>query len=191
MTSASTYQSLGLSLDLVITRPIPNDRPKADKLAGISATDVTTWPDHATAVLAGHGYQRGGARSRIIELLAGQPCALTALEIEDALRAQGTPIGRASVYRVLELLVEPVSSSASTWVVVRPASRRSIPAASTTTTSYASAADAWSRSMTPHWSVRSEGSRNASGCRSTTTTYCCAAPASAAAERRYAVTLRV
>lgn len=67
---------------------------------------MTSWPDHATAVLAGHGHQRGGARSRIIELLAGQPCALTALEIEDALRAQGTPIGRASVYRVLELLVE-------------------------------------------------------------------------------------
>jgi Fur family ferric uptake transcriptional regulator len=65
-----------------------------------------TWTEHAQAVLADAGHQRGGARERVIELLAGESCALTALEIEDVLRAQGTPIGRASIYRVLELLVE-------------------------------------------------------------------------------------
>jgi Fur family ferric uptake transcriptional regulator len=42
----------------------------------------------------------------VIQLLAEQPCALTAVEIEDALRAAGRSPGRASIYRVLDLLVE-------------------------------------------------------------------------------------
>jgi Fur family ferric uptake transcriptional regulator len=42
----------------------------------------------------------------VIELLASQPCALSAVEIEGALREAGHPTGRASVYRALELLVE-------------------------------------------------------------------------------------
>jgi Fur family transcriptional regulator, ferric uptake regulator len=67
---------------------------------------ASSWSEHAQRVLAGAGHQRGGARARIIELLARQTCALSAIEIEDALRAQGRPIGRASVYRVLELLTE-------------------------------------------------------------------------------------
>jgi len=65
-----------------------------------------TWTEHAHSVLARAGLRRGGARERIIDLLAGEPCALSAVEIEDALRAQGSRIGRASIYRVLELLVE-------------------------------------------------------------------------------------
>jgi Fur family transcriptional regulator, ferric uptake regulator len=68
--------------------------------------DAPTWSEHAHAVLARAGLRRGGARERVIELLAREPCALSAVEIEDALRAQGGRIGRASVYRVLELLVE-------------------------------------------------------------------------------------
>ena len=58
------------------------------------------------AVLAQAGLKRGGARERVIELLATKPCALSAVEIEDELRASGRPTGRASVYRVLDLLVE-------------------------------------------------------------------------------------
>jgi Fur family ferric uptake transcriptional regulator len=50
--------------------------------------------------------KRGGARERIIDLLASEACALTAVEIEDSLRAEGKPTGRASIYRVLDLLVE-------------------------------------------------------------------------------------
>lgn len=68
--------------------------------------DAPTWSEHAHAVLARAGLRRGGARERVIELLASEPCALSAVEIEDALRAQGGRVGRASVYRVLELLVE-------------------------------------------------------------------------------------
>jgi Fur family ferric uptake transcriptional regulator len=69
-------------------------------------SDPTPWIEHAHAVLARAGLRRGGARERIIDLLAHEPCALSAVEIEDALRAQGRRIGRASIYRVLELLVE-------------------------------------------------------------------------------------
>jgi Fur family transcriptional regulator, ferric uptake regulator len=64
------------------------------------------WREHVHAVLTQAGLKRGGARERVIELLADQPCALSAVEIEDELRAKGRPTGRASIYRVLELLVE-------------------------------------------------------------------------------------
>lgn len=64
------------------------------------------WRQHVHEVLAEAGLKRGGARERVIELLAGQPCALSAVEIEDELRARGRPTGRASIYRVLELLAE-------------------------------------------------------------------------------------
>jgi Fur family ferric uptake transcriptional regulator len=72
----------------------------------MAPTHTTEWVEHVHEVLARAGHQRGGARERIIELLARQPCALSAVEIEDALRADGTPTGRASIYRVLDLLVE-------------------------------------------------------------------------------------
>ena len=72
----------------------------------MASTDTTAWVEHVHEVLARAGHQRGGARERIIELLARQACALSAVEIEDALRAGGTPTGRASIYRVLDLLVE-------------------------------------------------------------------------------------
>lgn len=65
-----------------------------------------TWTDHVHAVLARAGLRRGGAREQVVDLLAAQPCALSAVEIEDALRAQGRSVGRASIYRVLDLLVE-------------------------------------------------------------------------------------
>ena len=64
------------------------------------------WSDHVHAVLARAGLKRGGARDRVIDLLGSQPCALSAVEIEDALRSSGRPPGRATVYRALELLVE-------------------------------------------------------------------------------------
>jgi Fur family transcriptional regulator, ferric uptake regulator len=70
------------------------------------ATENLNWSEHVHAQLARAGLRRGGARERIIELLASESCALSAVEIEDALRARGERIGRASIYRVLELLVE-------------------------------------------------------------------------------------
>jgi Fur family ferric uptake transcriptional regulator len=76
-------------------------------LCTVRAQIGNEWADHARAVLQQAGHQKGSARDTLIELLSRQNCALTALEIEDALRrtAPGQrPVARASVYRVLELL---------------------------------------------------------------------------------------
>jgi Fur family transcriptional regulator, ferric uptake regulator len=63
-----------------------------------------TWAIRAESALAEAGYRRGGARRAVLELLDGQRCALTAVEIEEALRAGERRVSRASVYRVLEEL---------------------------------------------------------------------------------------
>lgn len=63
------------------------------------------WLARAQAELAASGRKRGGARAAVLELLAAEPCALTALEVEDALRGrQGRRVSRASVYRILDEL---------------------------------------------------------------------------------------
>lgn len=64
------------------------------------------WVEHALAALEGAGYHRGGARLAVIDFLAKQDCAMTAIEIDGALRAGGEAVGRASVYRTLEQLEE-------------------------------------------------------------------------------------
>ncbi len=64
-----------------------------------------TWARRAEQRLAEAGYRRGGARAALLELLDAQHCALSAAEIEDALRAHGgRRVARASVYRILEEL---------------------------------------------------------------------------------------
>jgi len=63
------------------------------------------WIHDAEATLAAAGRKRGGARSAVLELLGGETCALSALEIEDALRgASARRVSRASVYRILDEL---------------------------------------------------------------------------------------
>jgi Fur family ferric uptake transcriptional regulator len=65
----------------------------------------TSWIEQAEARLADAGRKRGGARHAVLELLAGQSCALTATEIEDALRADpARRVSRASVYRIVDEL---------------------------------------------------------------------------------------
>jgi Fur family transcriptional regulator, ferric uptake regulator len=64
------------------------------------------WADHARAVLERSGHHRGAARERLIELLSTQRCALSAQEIEDALRGGERAVGRASIYRALDLLYD-------------------------------------------------------------------------------------
>ncbi|HEY5431539.1 MAG TPA: transcriptional repressor [Solirubrobacteraceae bacterium] len=63
------------------------------------------WIRYVYGDLATAGLHRGGARDRIIDVLSEQECALSAAEIETELRKQGRRIARASIYRVLELLV--------------------------------------------------------------------------------------
>jgi Fur family ferric uptake transcriptional regulator len=58
-----------------------------------------SWSRRAEAELDRAGYRSGGARRQVIELLAAEECALTALEMDRRLAA-----GRASIYRTLEQL---------------------------------------------------------------------------------------
>ncbi|MDQ6746216.1 MAG: transcriptional repressor [Actinomycetota bacterium] len=63
-----------------------------------------SWADQAQHVLAQSKHHTGAARQALLRLLDSQTCALSAIEIEDALRASERPIGRASIYRILEEL---------------------------------------------------------------------------------------
>lgn len=66
----------------------------------------TAWSEHALARLDEAGYRRGGARTAVVEALARHRCAVTALELEEELRRRKVGVGRASVYRALEVLEE-------------------------------------------------------------------------------------
>jgi Fur family ferric uptake transcriptional regulator len=69
----------------------------------MSPSSGEEWAAYAREALQRAGHHRGAARDKLIDLLATQSCALSALEIEDTLRRDG-PVARASVYRALELL---------------------------------------------------------------------------------------
>lgn len=66
----------------------------------------TTWSEYALARLGEAGYRRGGARTAVVEALAHHDCAVTALDLEEELRQRQVRVGRASVYRALEVLEE-------------------------------------------------------------------------------------
>ena len=71
----------------------------------MAATGDTGWAEVAKSRLAAAGYRRGGARAAVIDLLDSQACALTAFDIEAALRDGGRAVARASVYRILDEMV--------------------------------------------------------------------------------------
>ncbi|HVQ57827.1 MAG TPA: transcriptional repressor [Solirubrobacterales bacterium] len=64
----------------------------------------SAWAEHALQTLQEAGHRRGGARTAVVEALAGHNCAVTALDLDDELRRRRPPVGRASVYRALEQL---------------------------------------------------------------------------------------
>jgi Fur family ferric uptake transcriptional regulator len=64
----------------------------------------SAWAEHALAALHEAGYRRGGARTAVVEALAGHDCAVTAIELDDELRRRKPAVARASVYRALEQL---------------------------------------------------------------------------------------
>jgi Fur family transcriptional regulator, ferric uptake regulator len=79
----------------------------APRIVEMSAhTEPRTWAERAAQALAEAGHRRGGARHAIIELLDEQACALSAVEIQDALSERRREVSRASVYRVMEELEE-------------------------------------------------------------------------------------
>jgi Fur family ferric uptake transcriptional regulator len=66
----------------------------------------TTWAEHALAMLGEAGYRRGGARTAVVEALACHDCAVSALALEEELRRRKVHVGRASIYRALDVLEE-------------------------------------------------------------------------------------
>ena len=56
-----------------------------------------SWTDRALCALADAGFRSGSGRRQVVELLGGERCALTALEIDRQL----PEVGRATVYRAL------------------------------------------------------------------------------------------
>lgn len=69
-----------------------------------ASRQLDAWAERTARALAQAGYKRGGARRSILELLDEQACALSAVEIELALRERGREVSRASDYRVMEEL---------------------------------------------------------------------------------------
>jgi Fur family transcriptional regulator, ferric uptake regulator len=67
---------------------------------------MSDWTTHALATLEREGYRPGAARRTVVELLGRQRCCLSAKEITEQLRAEGSGVGLASVYRALEVLDE-------------------------------------------------------------------------------------
>jgi Fur family ferric uptake transcriptional regulator len=65
-----------------------------------------TWAEHAAASLKAAGYRQGGARQTVLDALGRQPCAVSARDVEVALRKARRTVGLASIYRTLEQLDE-------------------------------------------------------------------------------------
>lgn len=70
----------------------------------MAQANVESWADRAQRVLAENKRHTGAARRSVLELLDAQSCALSAVEIEDLLRRSDRPVGRASIYRILDEL---------------------------------------------------------------------------------------
>jgi Fur family ferric uptake transcriptional regulator len=71
-----------------------------------ASNDAQNWTDSALKQLSDAGYRRGGARRELLALMGEQRCALTAIELEQALADRGRRVSRASIYRILEELDE-------------------------------------------------------------------------------------
>ena len=64
--------------------------------------NVTVWEEQALGAFR----RRGAARALVVGALARQECCVSAPELADALRKRGKRVGIASVYRVLDELVD-------------------------------------------------------------------------------------
>jgi Fe2+ or Zn2+ uptake regulation protein len=64
------------------------------------------WLEHSQAVLRGAGLRASAGRTAVVELLGRQSCLLSAQDISDRLRREGSRGSTATVYRALETLHE-------------------------------------------------------------------------------------
>jgi Fur family transcriptional regulator, ferric uptake regulator len=67
---------------------------------------AVTWRVHTDEALKGAGFRAGGARAAVLDAMAGQSCCVSAQELHQRVRDEGRSVGIASVYRVLDELVE-------------------------------------------------------------------------------------
>ena len=52
----------------------------------MATIDPVDWTEHALTRLSDAGYRHGGARTAVVEMLGRQSCAVSARDIDDALR---------------------------------------------------------------------------------------------------------
>jgi len=64
------------------------------------------WLEHSQVVLRGAGLRASAGRTAVVELLGRQSCLLSAQDISDRLRVEGSRGSTATVYRALETLHE-------------------------------------------------------------------------------------
>jgi len=64
------------------------------------------WLEHSQTMLRGAGLRASAGRTAVVELLGRQSCLLSAQDISDRLRAEGSRGSTATVYRALETLHE-------------------------------------------------------------------------------------
>jgi Fe2+ or Zn2+ uptake regulation protein len=72
--------------------------------ARVNSAAQKRWMAHSSDVLRGAGLRTSAGRTAVVELLGRQSCLLTAQEIADQLREQGSAGSTATVYRALETL---------------------------------------------------------------------------------------
>jgi len=66
------------------------------------SADALPWADGARETIRRAGHSKGAARDALIEIMSQRDCAMSVPDMEQALGER--PVGRASVYRALELL---------------------------------------------------------------------------------------
>jgi Fur family ferric uptake transcriptional regulator len=67
---------------------------------------MTGWASEVQERLRTAGYRNGAARTALVDLLDTQTCCASAADLHDTLRERGRNVGLASVYRVLDSLLE-------------------------------------------------------------------------------------
>jgi Fur family transcriptional regulator, ferric uptake regulator len=65
-----------------------------------------SWAYRARSLVRRAGHKRGAARETLIRLFAARDCAVSVAELEETLEMTGQPVGRASIYRALEVMTD-------------------------------------------------------------------------------------
>jgi Fur family transcriptional regulator, ferric uptake regulator len=67
---------------------------------------AASWRTHTDEALKGAGFRSGGARAAVLDAMAEQSCCVSAQQLHQRVGEEGRAVGIASVYRVLDELVE-------------------------------------------------------------------------------------